>query len=111
MEELIKSLFTNPAVRAQSMYGTYFAPYEGQRVGIAVAYRTREDGTDFALNQDRLQRVADGVAEGKLDAGFIVLARRRNAAVPEVVAWRNVEDVTKLVAKLPVRSGTFGTYY
>jgi hypothetical protein len=111
-DEIIRNMFTDPAVKPLSTYGLFAATKGDRRIGMAVAYRSQNDrSSDYALNKDRFDRLQKGLVEKKIDESYVVLLQRNSSSRPEVLDWRTVEQMEPLLAKLQLREGQFGSYW
>ncbi len=80
----------------------------GEKTAAVVAFRGMHE--TWALNQAAVEYLAQAACDGRITAGFVVLAQAAGKP-PEVVAWKRVEEVVALLGTVPPRDGTFGKYW
>src|SRR5262249_23147600 len=84
--------------------GIYFN--QDENLGALVAHRGQHD--TWSVNANGFQYVLAAAREGKIAGGFVVLAAGKP---PEVIAFRNIEEVASMLDGVLPRDGSFGPYW
>jgi hypothetical protein len=110
----LDNIFTDPAWQRYSPLltkeiGAYpNAIYFNAKENIAVVVAFRGVHETWALNQNGEAYVFTAECDGKITAGYVVLAAGKP---PVVMASKPIADVHVLLAGVPARDGDYGKYW
>ena len=79
-----------------------------EKTAAVVAFRGIHE--TWALNQAAVEYLAQALRDGRITAGYVVLAQAAGKP-PEVVAWKKVDEVVALLGAVAPRDGRFGRYW
>jgi hypothetical protein len=107
--ELLATIFTNPHSHQLSR-SRWRIDIDGVRVGIVVAWRTVNYENHALPNEDMACLIAFK-RDSKLDAAFVVAAKRSRYSAPVYVGYRDAEELHEELKCVPPRDGPFGPYW
>jgi hypothetical protein len=88
----------------------WFGNIDGTKVAVVVA-TMKGDFTNYALGKDGRDRVYDAVKDGKVDVGFLVLAKVDTVGAYTFVDAFNIVEVYDKIERLPTRTSEYGPYW
>jgi hypothetical protein len=105
----IPGILSDPRCTRKDRY-QYKALIDNVRVGIVVASMNPRFFS-YALNQGDTEAVREAKRNGKIDVGFVVLAKINNYGNLVYVDHFNIDDVDAKVAGRDVIPGRYGAFW
>jgi hypothetical protein len=108
---LLSNIFTDKRFLQIDRWN-YFIEVDGAKIGVAVA--TLNPGFfEYALNKAALDRVLAALRKGKIDEGYVVLARVSESHQSMFTGYRETEELHRQITEMGLqpRHGSYGDFY